>query len=104
MQVPSAYHFVFLSAHAQAIEQDVAVRVCGSYHRAIRRPLGIEQAAMALAIDVIQEVGHTNALIDVPQEHLAIVAGGEEDMLIPGVGFQHIQLVLVAAKDAVQLG
>jgi len=59
---------------------------------------------MALAIDVVKEVGHTNALLDVPQKYLAIVPGGKQDMLISWVRLKHIKLILVPTQNTMQLG
>lgn len=59
---------------------------------------------MTLPVNVVKEVRHTDPLLDVPQEHMTIVTGGEQDVLISGIRLQNIQLVFVTPQDAMQLG
>ena len=90
-----------------AEEEDVAVRVAGGDVEVVGAPLGIEDGAvtlgLAVGLDTVAVVEEDLGGLEIPDDEMAIVCAGQEDVWQRGVRLQHVHLVLVRAQPVQQL-
>ena len=90
-----------------AEEEDVAVGVAGGDVEVVGAPLGVEDGAvtlgLAVGLDTVAVVEEDLGGLEIPDDEMAVVSAGQEDVWQRGVRLQHVHLVLVRAQPVQQL-
>ena len=97
-------HLLILLVAALVREyRHLSVRVGAREHRAVRRPLAVEDRSVALAGNLVVEHVDAPTGAEIPQENAAVIAAAEEDARIGRMRFDHEHLVFMLLEDVLEL-